>query len=100
MLFSIYCLDHPDGYARRIENYDAHLAYLSQTPVKIVLSGPLLNDSGDLRIGSLLIVNAESLKHALEFSDMDPFRLNDVWATVRINGFQIAFDRRQDLKSI
>lgn len=94
MLFAIHCLDHPGAYPRRLEHYEAHKAYLARAPVKVLLAGPLLDEGGSTRIGSQLIVEAGSLQEAQAFSEGDPFRRNDVWATVRIHGFAIAIDNR------
>ncbi|GAO21481.1 YciI-like protein [Alicycliphilus sp. B1] len=92
MLFAIHCLDHPGAYPRRLEHYEAHGAYLAQAPVRVVLAGPLLDEIGSTRIGSLLIVEAASLQEAQAFSEGDPFRRLGVWASVRIHGYHIAID--------
>jgi len=94
MLFVIHCLDHPGAYPRRLEHYEAHRAYLAQAPVKVVLAGPLLNEIGNTRLGSLLVVEAGSLQEAQTFSDGDPFRRLNVWASVRIHGYMVAIDNR------
>ena len=94
MLFVIHCLDHSGAYPRRLEHYDAHRAYLAAAPVKLVLSGPLLDETGNTRIGSLLIVEAGSLQEVQAFSESDPFRRLDVWASVRIHAYIVAIDNR------
>ena len=63
MLFIIHAVDRTDGLATRLENYDAHKAFLSDTSrfgVKIVMSGPLVADDGKTMIGSLFLVEAPS----------------------------------------
>jgi len=94
MLFAVHCLDHPGAYPLRLEHYDAHRAYLAEARVKLVLSGPLLDESGNTRIGSLLVVEAGSLQEVQAFSEGDPFRRLDVWASVRIHGYIVAIDNR------
>ena len=94
MLFVIHCLDHPGAYPRRLEHYDAHRAYLAAAPVKLVQSGPLLDETGNTRIGSLLVVEAGSLQEVQAFSEGDPFRRLDVWASVRIHAYIVAIDNR------
>ena len=94
MLFVIHCLDHPGAYPRRLENYEAHRAYLAAAPVKLVLAGPLLDVTGETRIGSLLIVEAGSLQEVQAFSQGDPFRKLDVWASVQIHRYMVAIDNR------
>lgn len=94
MLFAIHCLDHPGAYPRRLEHYEAHKAYLAQAPLKVVLAGPLLDETGNTRVGSLLIVEADSLQEAQAFSAGDPFRQFDVWASARIHSYLVAIDNR------
>lgn len=94
MLFVIHCLDHPGAYQLRLEHYDAHRAYLAGAPVKVVLAGPLLDETGNTRIGSLLVVEASSLQEVQVFSEGDPFRRLDVWASVQIHGYIVAIDKR------
>ncbi|MBU3565885.1 YciI family protein [Polynucleobacter sp. MWH-HuK1] len=94
MLFSLYCLDYPDGYPLRMANYDAHRTYLANSPVKVVMSGPLESDDGEKRIGSLLIIEAENLDQATAFSNADPFRMNGVFESVEIRRFVKAIDNR------
>lgn len=94
MLFVIHCLDHPGAYPRRLEHYDAHRAYLAAAPLKLLQSGPLLDETCDTRVGSLLVVEAGSLLEVQAFTEGDPFRRSDVWASVRIHGYVVAIDKR------
>ena len=58
MLFIIHAVDRTDALATRLENYDAHKAFLSDTSrfgVKIVMSGPLVADDGKTMIGSFFL---------------------------------------------
>jgi uncharacterized protein YciI len=55
MLFIIHAVDRTDALATRLEHYDAHKAFLSDTSrfgVKIVMSGPLVADDGKTMIGA------------------------------------------------
>ena len=63
MLFIIHAVDRTDALPARLENYDAHKAFLSDTSrfgVKIVMSGPLVADDGKTMIGSFFLVEAPS----------------------------------------
>ena len=49
MLFIIHAVDRTDALPTRLENYDAHKAFLSDTSphgARIVMSGPLVADDG------------------------------------------------------
>jgi uncharacterized protein YciI len=90
MLFAIHALDRAGALPRRLENYDAHKAFLSDTSafgVSIVMSGPLTADDGTTMIGSLFLIEAESREAVAAFNAADPFRKADVWQQVNITGF-------------
>lgn len=90
MLFAIHALDRAGALPRRLENYDAHKAFLSDTSafgVSIVMSGPLIADDGTTMIGSLFLIEAESREAVETFNAADPFRKANVWQQVNITGF-------------
>src|SRR5580692_1805225 len=63
MLFIVHAVDRTDALPTRLENYDAHKAFLSDTGrfgVKIVMSGPLVGDDNKTMIGSFFLVEAPS----------------------------------------
>lgn len=90
MLFVIHALDRAGALQRRLDNYEAHKAFLADTSafgVRMVMSGPLVADDGTTMIGSLFIVEAESRAAVEAFNAADPFRKADVWQQVNITGF-------------
>jgi uncharacterized protein len=87
MLFLIECRQVPDGAAIRDAQYDAHRAYLRDNPVDIKLAGPLVEDDGDRRIGSVFIVDVPDRAAAEAFSKGDPFRVAGLFQTVTITRF-------------
>lgn len=90
MLFAIHALDRSGALPRRLENYDAHKVFLSDTSafgVSIVMSGPLVADDGTTMIGSLFLIEAESRDAVAAFNAADPFAKADVWQQVNITGF-------------
>jgi uncharacterized protein YciI len=94
MHFIIHCLDHAGAIERRLANYDAHKAYLSKSPVRIVISGPLLAPGTETMIGSLFLVEAESMAEVQAFHDNDPFKAAGIWERVSINPFLKRMDNR------
>jgi uncharacterized protein YciI len=94
MLFAIHALDHDDALERRLANYDAHKSYLAATPMKTIVSGPLLADDGETMIGSLFIVEADSKADVTAFNRADPFASANVWKTVEIHAFSKRVDNR------
>ncbi|MEW9920088.1 YciI family protein [Marimonas sp. MJW-29] len=91
----IHCLDYKDALDRRLANYDAHKAYLSKPPVKIVISGPLLADDEKTMIGSMVLVEAESLADVEAFHRNDPFFAAGIWEEVSIRPFNKRTDNRE-----
>jgi uncharacterized protein len=90
MLFIIHAIDRADALPSRLENYEAHKAFLSDTSrfgVKIVMSGPLVADDGKTMIGSFFLLEAPSRTEVETFHNSDPFFTADIWKSVTITGF-------------
>ena len=87
MLYVIFGKDHPNS-SKRLDNYDAHKAYLSKSPVKIVFSGPLVDDKDrDKMIGSLFLIDAENIEQVIDFNKNDPFYKAGVWESLHVEAF-------------
>ena len=90
MLFVIHGVDKQGALPKRLENYDAHKAFLSDTSshgVKIVMSGPLTSDDGQAMIGSLFVVEAADRATVEAFNHADPVHKAGIWERVTITGF-------------
>lgn len=85
--YAIYCIDNPATPDARNQHYPKHREYLASAPLKIMTAGPLTDESGEKRIGSLLLVEAQSLKEARDFAEGDPFHVNQVWKQVSIHPY-------------
>jgi uncharacterized protein YciI len=92
--FIVHCLDAPDALPRRLEHYEAHKAYLSTAPVRILVSGPLTSDDGETMIGSLFLIEANAKAAVEAFNAGDPFRRNGIWSEIRIHCFLKRVDQR------
>jgi uncharacterized protein YciI len=94
-LFAIHALDHQNALPLRLEHYAAHRAYVESAEaggprpggIRVVLSGPLQSDDGEMMIGSLFIVEAESQTQVAAFTAADPFTVQGIWASVTIARF-------------
>src|SRR4051794_12244045 len=90
MLFVIHALDREGALPRRLANYDAHKAFLSDTTAfgaRIVMSGPLTSGDGETMIGSLFVVEAPDRASVERFNAADPFNAAQIWQRVTITGF-------------
>lgn len=94
MRFAIYCLDQSNAVDRRLAHYEAHKSYLAHAPLRMVISGPLLAPDQETMIGSLFIVDADSVEEVEAFSRADPFQAASVWAQVSIHPFIMRVDNR------
>jgi len=90
MLFAIHAVDRAGALPTRLVHYEAHMAFLSDTSrfgIKIVMSGPLMADDGQMMIGSLFLVEAPSRSEVESFHYADPFFAAGIWEKVTITGF-------------
>lgn len=95
MRFVVHCLDKAGALPTRLQNYDAHKAYLASGSVQTVVSGPLVADDGETMIGSMFIFEADSKDEVIAFNKADPFAKAGVWDSVSINAFLMCVDNRQ-----
>jgi uncharacterized protein YciI len=93
MLFTIFCIDKPNMVEKRASALPAHVEYLStQTQIKNIMSGPLMDDAMESVVGSLYILDAPNRSAIEDFTRGDPLVAADIWASVEIR----AFDKRVD----
>lgn len=83
MLYMIHCTDKPDHLQVRLENRDAHLAYISGFGGQLFAAGPLLSEDEQMQ-GSVLIMDFESLAEAEAFCANDPYQQAGLFAHVQI----------------
>ena len=90
MLFAINTLDKPASFALRAATRETHLAYLDGFLPQIVLAGPLLNADGQ-SIGSLIIIEAESLAAAEAIAAQDPYVLAGLFQIVTVTPYRAVY---------
>lgn len=90
----VHCLDWENALPLRLANYEAHKAYLAASRVHTVISGPLLAADGETMIGSLFVLEADTLDEVTAFNAADPFARAGVWADVKIHPFNMRVDNR------
>ncbi|WP_457647626.1 YciI family protein [Profundibacter sp.] len=71
MLVCLIAIDKPDALQIRMDNREAHLAYVSETGV-VDLAGPFLDADGNM-CGSLLILNVGNMSEAETWAENDPY---------------------------
>ncbi len=89
-LYAVHALDKPKSLPLRLEHYAAHRAYVESDQlhhVNVVMSGPLQSADGEVMIGSLFIIAAETQKAVEAFVKADPFAQQGVWGTISVSRF-------------
>jgi len=89
-LFAVHALDKPGALALRLQHYAAHRAFIEsgeEFGVNVVLSGPLQSADGELMIGSLFLIAAETQEMVTKFVHADPFATFEVWDRIDIARF-------------
>ena len=64
MLCACVLIDKPGSSSLRQEHRPAHKLYLGQVADRIAFAGPLHEDDGITMIGSLLVIDFDSVPHA------------------------------------
>ena len=84
MLYALICTDEPGALPVRKANRPLHLEYLKSLGDTVVLAGPFTEEDGATMNGSLIVVEAASLKAARAIADGDPFAKAGVFAAVEV----------------
>lgn len=84
-LFCLHCLDNEtDGAARRAATRPAHLEWAGAIGPALRMAGPLIDSEGKM-IGSVFLLEAESLAAAKAMNADDPYTKAGVFGRVTIN---------------
>ncbi|HET8579405.1 MAG TPA: YciI family protein [Nitrospiraceae bacterium] len=90
MKFVILGFDGPEGEARRKVYRSAHLARLETLDAegRVILAGPLTD-----KVGSLIVIEADSLEEAEAFANEDPYKVHGVFERVEVHPFMQVFPK-------
>lgn len=82
MRIAVITRDKPGALQIRLDNRDAHLAYITETGV-VEMAGPFLDSNGDM-CRSMIIMNVDALADAQAWADNDPYAEAGLFEKVRI----------------
>lgn len=85
-LFAVICTDKPGALQTRLDNRDAHLAYLKHTGV-VAQAGPFLDGDGNMS-GTLLILEVADRAAADAWAAGDPYAAAGLFSDVRIEAWK------------
>ena len=83
MIYVIDCTDKVGHLQTRLDNREAHLSYLAGFDGQLIMAGPFLSATGGM-IGSMLIMEFETLQDAELFCANDPYQLAGLFSGVAI----------------
>lgn len=82
MRAALICIDKPGAIETRKANRADHLAYIESTGV-VEMAGPFLDAEGGM-VGSLVILQVESLQAATDWAAGDPYAKAGLFQSVDI----------------
>lgn len=95
MLFIVQFEDKAGTAELRQKLLENHFAFLDSRKEKVLVAGSMRELPSDRPIGGLWIVDAENEAEVREIFKDDPFWVNDLRASVRINRWVKAFPDRK-----
>ncbi len=82
MFIALIARDKPGALQTRLDNRDAHLAYIEETGV-VAQAGPLLDSDGAM-IGSLIVLDVPDMVAANAWAAGDPYAKAGLFHSVEL----------------
>jgi len=86
MRFALMTKDKPGALQVRMDNRDAHLAYIAETGV-VEMAGPCLDDDGQM-CGSLIVLEVPDMAAAQAWADGDPYAKAGLFSDVTLRAWK------------
>ena len=86
MRFALMTKDKSGALQIRLDNRDAHLAYIADTGV-VEMAGPLLDADGEM-CGSLIVLDVADMATAQAWADKDPYNQAGLFADVTLTAWK------------
>ena len=90
MLYALICTDGPTGAEARTTIRPEHLAYLQTIGSALKLAGPLMSEDGARPVGSLIVIEADTIDDARAFAAGDPYAKAGAFSSVEIKPYNLA----------
>ena|SRR3569832_1334545 len=88
MPYAVHYLDRADAGGIRQQHREAHIAYRKGLGDRLLLAGPLLSEEGK-PIGSLVLLEADSLADAQTAAHADPYAAAGLFDQILVHGYKI-----------
>lgn len=86
MRFALITKDKPDALQTRMDNREAHLAYIAETGV-VETAGPFLDENGQM-CGSLIVLEVADLAAAQAWAANDPYAKAGLFSEVTLRAWK------------
>ena len=86
MRFALMTKDKPGALQTRMDNREAHLAYIAETGV-VEMAGPVLDDDGQM-CGSLIVLEVEDMAAAQAWAENDPYAKAGLFSDVTLRAWK------------
>ena len=86
-LFVFTGLDKAGALELRMATRSAHLDWIKGLDPIVKIGGPLLSDDGKTPVGSMLVIEAETLEAAQAVFAQDPYAAAGLWETTSVRPF-------------
>lgn len=86
-LYMFHGLDRPGALEVRKATRPAHLAWIETLDPRVKIGGPMLAEDGATPVGSMLVVEAETLDDAKALFAQDPYALAGLWAETTVRPY-------------
>lgn len=86
-LYVFQGLDKPGALELRKATRQSHLDWIGAQAPRVKIGGPMLADDGATPVGSMLVVEAETLDAAKALFAQDPYALARLWASTSVRPF-------------
>ena len=86
MRFALMTKDKPGALQTRLDNREAHLAYIADTGV-VEMAGPVLDDEGQM-CGSLIVLEVGDLSAAQSWAENDPYAKAGLFESVTLRAWK------------
>lgn len=86
MRFALMTKDKPGALQVRMDNREAHLAYIAETGV-VEMAGPVLDDDGQM-CGSLVVLDVVDMAAAQAWAADDPYAKAGLFSDVSLRAWK------------
>ncbi len=85
MRVALIAKDKSNHLQTRLDNRDAHVAYLKSQNI-VEMAGPFLDNAGAM-CGSLIVLEVDDMAAAQNFAENDPYAIAGLFESVRLQAW-------------